>query len=263
MELPAVRREVEVAVAETILLVEDDPDISRSLTKALQASGYHVTAVDTGTEARSIIEHVRPDLILLDLMLPDTDGLVLTTALKTLTSAPIIICSARQEQVDRVLGLKLGADDFVAKPFDLDELEARIEAVLRRASRVRDVATTPPDQIRVGELTISQSRGTVTLSGQTVHLTPTEYRLLVALASRPDEVLTRDALGQMVWGYEDLGTGHLIDVHIGRLRLKLRRVSRSAPVIVTVRGKGYTIASTATDGAGGSELEPSGDGAQP
>ena len=238
---------------ETILLVEDDPDTARSLTKALESSGYRVTAVDTGAEARSIIEHVHPDLILLDLMLPDTDGLVLTTALKNLTSAPIIICSARQEQVDRVLGLKLGADDFVAKPFDLDELEASIEAVLRRASRVRDVAATPSDQIRVDDLLISQSRGTVTIGGQPVHLTPTEYRLLVALASRPDEVLSRDALGQMVWGYQDLGTGHLIDVHIGRLRLKLRRSSKTAPLIVTVRGKGYTIASEHTESTNGAD----------
>ena len=134
----------------------------------------------------------------------------------------------------------------------IDELEARIEAVLRRASRVRDAAATPPDQIHVGDLLISQSRGTVTIAGQQVHLTPTEYRLLVALASRPDEVLSREMLGQLVWGYQDLGTGHLIDVHIGRLRLKLRRASRTAPVIVTVRGKGYTISS-----------EESGNGATP
>ena len=224
-----------------ILLVEDDPDTARSLTKALQSSGYHVTAVDTGSEARAIIEHVRPDLILLDLMLPDTDGLVLTTSLKQLTSAPIIICSARQEQVDRVLGLKLGADDFVAKPFDLDELEARIEAVLRRVSRGRSKPAAPTDVLRINNLQISQSRGTVSLEGQPVHLTPTEYRLLLALASHPGEVLSRETLGLTVWGYQDVGTGHLIDVHIGRLRLKLRRISRLAPVIVTVRGKGYTI----------------------
>src|SRR2546430_1474492 len=240
-------------MAGTILLVEDDPDTARSLTRALESSGYRVTAVDTGNEARSIIEHVRPDLILLDLMLPDTDGLVLTTALKTLTNAPIIICSARQEQVDRVLGLKLGADDFVAKPFDLDELEARIEAVLRRAARGREAPTPPSDQIRVGEIVIAQARGTVRLGGQPVHLTPTEYRLLVALTTHLDEVLSRETLGQMVWGYQDLGTGHLIDVHIGRLRLKLRRASRSAPVIVTVRGKGYTIASSGSDPGSGVE----------
>src|SRR5712692_7574812 len=246
-------------MADTILLVEDDPDTARSLSKALESSGYRVTAVDTGGEARSIIEHVRPDLILLDLMLPDTDGLVLTTALKQLTNAPIIICSARQQQVDRVLGLKLGADDFVAKPFDLDELEARIEAVLRRASRVRELPSVTADQIRVDELLIAQSRGTVTLAGQTVHLTPTEYRLLVALASRPDEVLSREALGQLVWGYQDVGTGHLIDVHIGRLRLKLRRASRSAPVIVTVRGRGYTISAETLERSGGTSAEPSGE----
>ncbi len=248
----------------TILLVEDDPDTARSLTKALESTGYRVTAVDTGNEARSIIEHMHPDLILLDLMLPDTDGLVLTTALKQLTNAPIIICSARQQQVDRVLGLKLGADDFVAKPFDLDELEARIEAVLRRASRVREVPAASADQIHVDELLIAQSRGTVTLAGQIVHLTPTEYRLLVALASRPDEVLSREALGQLVWGYQDVGTGHLIDVHIGRLRLKLRRASRSAPVIVTVRGKGYTIGSAGSDASESAELnEPNSSGVAP
>jgi len=235
------------AVAVNILLVEDDADTARSLTKALEGSGYRVTAVDTGSEAKALIEHIHPDLILLDLMLPDTDGLVLTTALKALTNAPIIICSARQEQVDRVLGLKLGADDFVAKPFDLDELEARIEAVLRRAARAREVPTTPSDQIRVGELLIAQARGSVTLGGQSVHLTPTEYRLLVALATHSEEVLSREMLGQIVWGYQDLGTGHLIDVHIGRLRLKLRRASGSAPLIVTVRGRGYTI-SAESDG---------------
>jgi DNA-binding response OmpR family regulator len=240
-------------VAATILLVEDDAETARSLCRALESSGYRVTIAETGSEARSLLEHVRPDLIMLDLMLPDTDGLVLTTTLKALTNAPIIICSARQEQVDRVLGLKLGADDFIAKPFELDELEARIEAVLRRASRVREVPAVPTDQIRVGELLISQSRGTVILGGQSVRLTPTEYRLLVALASRPEEVLSRETLGQLVWGYQDLGTGHLIDVHIGRLRLKLRRASSSGPVIVTVRGKGYTIGTESSNPAADDE----------
>jgi two-component system response regulator MtrA len=228
-------------VTAMIVLVEDDPEMARSLSKALQSSGYRVTTAGTGSEARSVIERVRPDLILLDLMLPDTDGLVLTTAFKTLTNAPIIICSARQEQVDKVLGLKLGADDFVAKPFELDELEARIEAVLRRVAGVREVPVAPADQIRVDDLIISQSRGTVIVGGRSVQLTPTEYRLLVALASRLDEVLSRKILGQLVWGYEDVGTGHLVDVHMGRLRLKLRRASSSGPVIVTVRGKGYVL----------------------
>jgi DNA-binding response OmpR family regulator len=240
-------------VTAMILLVEDDSEMARSLSKALESSGYRVTTVGTGSEARSIIEQVRPDLILLDLMLPDTDGLVLTTAFKTLTDAPIIICSARQEQLDRVLGLKLGADDFIAKPFELDELEARIEAVLRRASRVREVPVLPTDQIRIGELLISQSRGTVILAGKFVHLTPTEYRLLVTLAGRPDEVLSRATLGQLVWGYKDLDTGHLIDVHLGGLRLKLQRASSSGPVIMTVRGKGYSIGTESSNSEGKDE----------
>jgi DNA-binding response OmpR family regulator len=242
-------------VTAMILLVDDDPETARSLTNVLESSGYRVTIAQTGGEARSIIEQLRPDLIILDLMLPDTDGLVLTAAFKTLTNAPIIICSARHGQVDRVLGLKLGADDFIAKPFELEELEARIEAVLRRASRVSEVPAVPPDQIRVDDLVISQSRGTVLLAGHPVHLTPTEYRLLVALASRPDEVLSRETLGQLVWGYEDIGTGHLIDVHIGRLRLKLRRPSSSGPVIVTVRARGYTIGTVSSNPAGEGESD--------
>jgi DNA-binding response OmpR family regulator len=242
-------------VAATILLVEDDAETARSLCRALESSGYRVTIAETGSEARSLLEHVRPDLIMLDLMLPDTDGLVLTTTLKALTNAPIIICSARQEQVDRVLGLKLGADDFIAKPFELDELEARIEAVLRRASRVREVPAVPADQIRVDDLVISQSRGTVLLAGHPVHLTPTEYRLLLTLTSRPDEVFSREMLGKLVWGYEDIGTSHLIDVHIGRLRLKLRRASSSGPVIVTVRGNGYKIGTGSSSPAGEGESD--------
>jgi two-component system response regulator MtrA len=234
-------------VPETILLVEDDADTARSLSKALESSGYRVTAVDTGARARSMVSKMWPDLILLDLMLPDTDGLVLTTMLKNLTTAPIIICSARDGRADRVLGLKLGADDFVGKPYDLDELQARIEAVLRRAARARGATpVAPSDQIRVDDLVISPSRAMVTVGGKVVHLTPTEYRLLVALASRPDEVLSREMLGQLVWGYHDLGTGHLIDVHIGRLRLKLRMPSHRA-LIVTMRGRGYTIPTQVTD----------------
>ncbi|MDQ6671743.1 MAG: response regulator transcription factor [Chloroflexota bacterium] len=235
----------------TILLVEDDPEAARSLSKALESSGYQVSIAGSGSEARSLIDRVRPDLIILDLMLPDMDGLVLTNAFKTLTNAPIIICSARHAQVDKVLGLKLGADDFIAKPFDLDELEARIEAGLRRAAQVREVPALPTDQIRIGELLISPSRGTVVLDGKFVHLTPTEYRLLVALATRPDDVLSRQTLGQMLWGYDDTGTGHLIDVHIGRLRLKLRRASNSRPMVVTVRGKGYTIGTPSSNPTGG------------
>jgi DNA-binding response OmpR family regulator len=230
-------------VAALILVVEDDPQTARALAKAVTSSGYRVAIAESASEARSILGQVQPDLILLDLGLPDTDGLILTTAFKKLTNAPIIICSARHGQVDRVLGLKLGADDFIAKPFDLEDLEARIAAVLRRASRMPAEPAVPADEIRVGDLRIVQTRGTVLLAGRSVRLTQTEYRLLVALASHPAEILSRETLGTQIWGFHDAGTGHLIDVHIGRLRLKLRRALPDASVVVTVRGKGYTVGS--------------------
>ena len=226
-----------------ILVVEDDVATARSLTNLLGGSGYRVVIAETCNEAREMINHVQPDLILLDLMLPDTDGLVLTSVLKGLWDAPIIICSARDQQVDRVLGLKLGADDFVAKPFDVDDLEARIEAVLRRSRRAVAKLAVVPTHISVGELTIIPARATVSLAGQPIHLTPTEYRLLIALASHADEVLTREALSQIVWGYQDLGTGHLIDVHMARLRRKLWRPASSPALIVTMRGRGFLLPS--------------------
>ena len=227
-------------MADKILLIEDDADTVRVLSKAL-GDEFCVQSVETGGEAKAAIDELRPDLVLLDLMLPDTDGLILAASLKTLRDVPVIICSARHQQVDRVLGLKLGADDFLPKPFDLDELEARIEAVLRRVRRQRRQPAGPLDDVSVGRLTICQRRATVTFDGQLIQMTPTEYRLLVQLGSRPGEVLSREVLSQLVWGYGDLGTGHLIDVHIGRLRQKLRRVSKSDPAITTIRGKGYTI----------------------
>jgi len=148
-----------------------------------------VVVAGTGAEARALLQEVQPDLIILDLMLPDTDGLVLTTSFKALTDSAILICSARQEQVDRVLGLKLGAADFVAKPFDLDELEARIEAILRRVARSRETTSTS-DELLVGDLIIAPSRATARIGDRMLHLTPTEYRLLAALAARPESLLT-------------------------------------------------------------------------
>jgi DNA-binding response OmpR family regulator len=230
----------------TIMLVEDDPEVAQTLTDVLESSGYRVWHAENGGDAKTMLEQAHPDLIILDLMLPDVDGLVLCSTLKTIADVPIVICSATNQKRDAVLGLKLGADDFIPKPFDIYELEARIEAVLRRASAPKAGHEAPQpaaEHIRIGELVVDRSRRRVSLGGQALQLTPTEYRLLSALASRPDHILTRDELAQLVWGYQDASQGRTIDVHIRRLRVKLSQGPVPAPQIISVRGFGYKIAS--------------------
>jgi two-component system, OmpR family, response regulator MtrA len=236
------------------MVVEDDHAIAQTLMDALESSGYRIWLAETGADARTLLEQSRPDLIILDLMLPDVDGLVLCSGLKAIADIPIIICSATQQKRDAILGLKLGADDFIAKPFDIYELEARVEAVLRRTTqtRVAEPPPSPPDHIRVGELIIDRSRRRVTIGGESIQLTPTEYRLVSALASRPDEILSRDELATLVWGYQDASSGRTIDVHIRRLRVKLTSGAIMAPAIVAVRGFGYKMAfEDAVNGAKG------------
>jgi two-component system response regulator MtrA len=230
----------------TILVVEDDPGLALTLQKLLSNGGYHVVCVATGAEATRAIDQCKPDLIILDLVLPDADGLLLTSTLKAMSSAPIIICSARNRQIDRVLGLKLGASDFVAKPFDVEEVEARIEAIMRRVRGSRPA--TAATELCVGDLKIALSRAMVKLTDQRLHLTPTEYRLLTTLASAPDAVFDRASLARRVWGYSDSGCNHLVDVHIGRLRSKLRSVPTRARYVVTVRGRGFRLMERAEDG---------------
>src|SRR5437870_1666417 len=218
------------------MLVEDDHAVAQTLIDALESSSYRVWLAETGADARTLLEQTRPDLIILDLMLPDVDGLVLCSGLKAIADVPIVICSATPQKRDAILGLKLGADDFIAKPFDIYELEARVEAVLRRTmqTRVSEPSPAPPDHIRVGELIIDRSRRRVTLGGEPIQLTPTEYRLMSALASRPDEILSRDDLATLVWGYQDASSGRTIDVHIRRLRVKLSAGPVPAPGTATV-----------------------------
>jgi DNA-binding response OmpR family regulator len=237
-------------VRAAILVVEDDPATARTLVEALELSDYRVWHAADGREARGYFDRLRPDLILLDLMLPDIDGLVLCSLLKGMAEVPIIICSATARRSDPVLALKLGADDFVRKPFEVDDLLARIEAVLRRAPPRRSgppLPPTPPTDVRVGELTIEPARRRASVAGEVLPLTPTEFRLLAVLAAHAETVLTRDMLAQEVWGYADASNGRTIDVHIRRLRVKLSHALVQGPAIVSVRGLGYRI--TADDSA--------------
>jgi DNA-binding response OmpR family regulator len=231
----------------TILLVEDDAAVAYMLSDVLTSSGYEVHQAATGAAARSLVERVHPDLIILDLVLPDDDGLVLCSVLKNMAELPILVCSGTQRRRDAFLSLKLGADDFIAKPCDIYDLLARVEVLLRRSAQQHGpdatVARTP---IRIADLVIDHSLHQVTLAGTVVQLTPTEYRLLSVLAGRPDQVVPRDALAKLVWGDPDTGGSRTIDVHIGRLRVKLAQAGRSAPLIVSVRGFGYKIVTAAT-----------------
>jgi DNA-binding response OmpR family regulator len=232
----------------TILVVEDDPATSMTMADLLESSGYRVRHAATGAEARAMLHEETPDLIILDLMLPDADGLVLCADIKSRMEVPIIICSASNETRDRVLGLKLGADDFVSKPFDIGELEARIEAVLRRTGTSHPVEPAQParatEQQRIGDLLIDHNRRRVTMANRPLQLTPTEYRLLRTLAAHADDVVTREELAQQVWGYQDASSGRTIDVHIRRLRAKLG-TGPNTPAIVSVRGFGYKLISDA------------------
>jgi DNA-binding response OmpR family regulator len=225
-----------------ILLVEDDAAIAYMLTDVLESTGYRVREAATGAAARTLVEQLQPDLIILDLVLPDEDGLVLCSVLKNMADVPILICSGTQRRRDAFLSLKLGADDFIAKPFDVYDLLARVEVLLRRAAQHQTAElSVTRGPIRIGELLIDHSLHQVTLADVVLQLTPTEYRLLTVLAARPDQVVPRDALAKLVWGDPDTGTSRTIDVHIGRLRVKLSQAGRIAPQIVSVRGFGYKI----------------------
>jgi DNA-binding response OmpR family regulator len=239
----------------SVLVVDDDLFAARTLLGALEMAGYRAWHAADGDESRSYLERVRPDLIVLELMLPDIDGLVLCSHLKSIAQVPIVICSATARRSDPVLALKLGADDFVRKPFELDDLLARIEAILRRAppQAPADEVPQPPraTELRVGELVIEPLRRRALLRGRSVTLTPTEFRLLSVLAAHPESVLTRDRLAQEVWGYADASNGRTIDVHVRRLRMKLSGGAVPGPSIVSIRGIGYRITAdeTATSAA--------------
>lgn len=224
-----------------ILIVEDDPDIAKALASALHDDGYQVSSAPDAHTAKELLDRSDPDLILLDLMLPDEDGLLLCSEVKAKRDIPIIICSGTPRKSDGILGLRLGADDFVAKPFSLEDLEARIDAVLRRARRPHTAGHSELESYRIGSLVIDRRRLQASVNGHQLQLTPTEYRLLSALASQPDTALSRPELAQLVWGYTDGLHGRALDVNIRRLRLKLAAGGLTSPAIISVRGYGYKL----------------------
>jgi DNA-binding response OmpR family regulator len=215
-----------------LLVVEDDDGIAEPLVAGLRREGFEVERAATGGEALAAPE---PDLVLLDLRLPDIDGYAVAREMRSRSRVPIIMVTAKGEEVDRVIGLELGADDYVVKPFGLRELIARIHAVMRRV----DGAPEPDPVITVGGLEIDGRRRAVTLDGAEVALTPKEYGLLVALAADPGAAVERRTILEQVWGTRWYGPSKTIDVHVSSLRRKLG----DPGWIETVRGVGFRLRS--------------------
>ena len=225
-----------------ILLIEDDAALASMLSDTLQARSYGVWLAGSAAEGEAALEQLRPDLILLDLMLPDRNGLIMCARLKARAGAPVIICSATKRQDDAAIGFQLGADDFLRKPFSVDELQERIELALRRGSVPGGDQRRSDDQFeRVGTLSIDKTRCVAAVGNETLHLTPTEFRLLSALAGRDGEVLSRQELAEHCWDCVDDGVLRSLDVHMRRLRAKLASASEGGPHLVTRRGFGYQL----------------------
>jgi two-component system, OmpR family, response regulator MtrA len=216
---------------ERILLVEDDRSIREVATLGLKQAGFKVSAAADGREGLARFREGSFDLVVLDVMLPELDGLEVCRAIRHESQVPVVFLSARSDTLDVVVGLELGADDYVTKPFELPELVARIRAVLRRATDARG-----PEVITVRDLEIDPTAHEVRRNGEAIPLTATEFRLLLELARRPKQVFTRELLLERVWNYDYLGDSRLVDVAVQRLRAKI-----GTEVLETVRGVGYRI----------------------
>ena len=217
-----------------ILVVDDNEQIVDILSQYIKKEGWPMLAARTGEEALDLFDAAGPSLILLDIMLPGIDGLEVCRRIRRVSSVPILMITAKDEDADRILGLDIGADDYIVKPFSPGEVMARIRAVLRRIPAAEEKET-----LVVGELSIHLPSLSVTLSSYKLNLTRREVELLYTLASAPGRVFTRDNLLTMVWGYEFVGNYRAVDSHIKRLRAKLDAYPHESFAIATVWGAGY------------------------
>ncbi len=219
-----------------ILVVDDEPHIVELVRYNLTQEGFHVSVAYDGQEALEQARARAPDLIILDLMLPYVDGLEVCRQLRRETAVPILVLTAKDSEHDRILGLDLGADDYVTKPFSPRELVARVRAILRRAGRDRGPEDAP---LSSGGLVLDPRTHEVRLHGRPVELTAKEFELLRVLMSHPNRVFTRDFLLERIWGYEYVGGTRTVDMHISRLREKIEDDPAAPTFIVTIRGVGY------------------------
>lgn len=232
-----------------VLVVDDEPSILELVRFTLEKEGFTTECVSSGRQALESVERSRPDLVLLDLMLPGMDGLEVCRQIRLKGSVPIIMLTAKASEVDKVVGLELGADDYVTKPFSPRELVARIRAVLRRSQAAQEQAkgaaqpgaTAAGGELRAGGIVMDMARHQVQVDGRAVELTPKEYDLLRMLMANKGIVMTRELLLEKVWGYDFAGDTRTVDVHVVRLRQKLEDDPAHPRYIETVRGVGYRM----------------------
>ncbi len=226
-----------------VLFIEDDDAIRLALRLALEDEGYEVVEAHDGASGLVQFGQYRPDVVLLDLRLPDLSGFEVCKAMRSSSTVPIIMVTAQTEAADMVAGLEAGADDYITKPVVPRVLSARIAAVLRRVSYESSGDQSHDEVLRFGDLELRREQGVVTKAGEELSLTRTEFRMLCEFAEHADAVLSRDQLLEHVWGYEYLGDSRLVDAHVRRLRLKIEDTPDDPQRIVTVRGLGYRLIS--------------------
>lgn len=234
-------------MAKHILLVDDDALMRRSLAFNLEQAGYKASAAGNAEDALALARRDPPDLILLDIGLPGMDGLDALRNFQQRADTPIIFVTARRRELDQALGLELGADDYVTKPFDMNVLLARIKAVLRRYERAAPAASPTPDKVEVGDLAIEPGAHLVTIAGRPLDLAPREFALLYVLALNAGQVISVDDLLAQVWGAEYEGETQGVYVHIRWLREKIEPDPKNPRRIITVRGVGYKLEAYTND----------------
>jgi len=226
-----------------VLIVDDDTALAEMLGIVLRGEGYEPTLCPDGDQAMAMFREHKPDLVLLDLMLPGMDGIDVCRAIRAESGVPIVMLTAKSDTIDVVTGLEAGADDYVSKPFKAKELIARIRTRLRRAPDGTDL-----ESLKIGDLWISVDGHSVKRNGNAIQLTPLEFDLLLALARRPWQVFSREVLLEQVWGYRHAADTRLVNVHVQRLRSKVERDPEHPEIVVTVRGIGYKAGDIQHDG---------------
>lgn len=221
-----------------ILVADDEPKILKILVNTLQREGYHVTAAEDGQEALEKFDQCHPDLVILDVMMPKLDGFEVCRQIRAMSNLPVIFLSAKGESVDRIVGLTLGSDDYITKPFDTAELLLRIKAILRRAGDRKEMADNS-EIIQVAGLVIDRTSRNVEVEGQDIQLTSKEFDLLWLLASRPNQVFTRDQLIYQIWHTEYVDDTGVVTTLVKRLREKVEPDPGNPRYIKTIRGVGY------------------------